>query len=298
MALPNLSNLPVLKKNLPLIVAGISALLAVVLINFYLQQQAEAEKRRLAELQKNYVKVIVAAEDLPVGAIITEELIGEESMHKSKIPENATGSVASVLNRVVTVPLRKGEPIQLDRLGKTAKRERAPTLSEIIPPGKRAVSINMDGLTSVGGMISPGDHVDVVGVISLPTEKATSTVSLTATKLNEDRIVGAVTVLPLFQDVLILAVEQQVNPIPVGKGPAVGTATLALSPQEANILAFISEHGHIRLLLRSVKDKVTQPTNLADWDSVLKVLLPQESKKPPKTVEIYRGLKREEKFLE
>lgn len=286
MPLPNLSNLPALKKNLPLIIAAISALAAVFLINYYVQQQGEAEKRRIAEEMKNYRKVLVAKSDIPQGAQITEEMLDEASIHKDKIEPNAATSVTSVLGRIAAIPFSKGEQLRLDKLVAPQKVERPQLLSAMIPPGKRAVTIKADDLSSVGGMVNAGDHVDVVGMISMPETEGPAPQS------------ARMTILPLFQDVLVLAVNQELLPAPAGKKGAVSMVTLALSPQEGSVIAFIEEQGKVRLVLRSPKDKQAQRIIPADWDSVLKFLLPQEAERPKRKIEIYHGLKREIKNIQ
>lgn len=284
MPLPNLSNLPILKKNLPLIIAGISALLAVVLINLYIRQQAEQERKRLQEMQSKMVNVVIAAKDIARGAQITEEMLTEKPASRDKVPPTVATSAARVLNKFAMVAIAKGEPIFLNKLAEPERRDRWQPLSARIPPGKRAVTITVDEIASVAGMVQPGDSVDLVGMVSLPSAAAT----------------GQMTTLPLFQNVLVLAVGQDTNPAPpkAGQDKAQSTATLALSPQEANIVAFIAEQGKIRLVLRSPADKQSARSAPADWDTVLRFIFPREEARPSRTVEIYHGLKKETKSLE
>lgn len=290
MPLPKLRNLPVLKKNLPLIIAIISGLAAALLANVYMKQQAEAEKRRILEMQKNYLKVIVAAKDIPGGAMITEEMLSEETIHKKDLQEYAATSAVRVLNKIALAPIAKGEQILLNKLGIPRKAERPTLLSSIIPPGKRAVSVSVDSIASVGGMIRPGDYVDVVGTVALPGRTTP-----------EGKTEARMSILPLFQDILVLAMGQELETYPAQtKETPSGTTivTLALSPQEANVIAFIEEQGKVRLVLRSPKDKQTQRMEPADWESVLRALLPQEPERQVRKVEIYRGPKKEVRPLD
>jgi pilus assembly protein CpaB len=290
MPLPNLQNFPILKKNLPLVIAIISGLAAAVIATVYMKQQAEAERRRILEMQKNYVKVIVAAKDIPAGAMITEEMLSEETIHKKNLQEYAATSAARVLNKVALAPIAKGEQILLNKLGMPRKAERPTILSSIIPPGKRAVSVSVDNIASVGGMIRPGDYVDVVGTVAMPS----------GTTIEAKTEVG-MTILPLFQDILVLAVGQELETYPAqSKETPSGTmiVTLALSPQEANVIAFIEEQGKVRLVLRSPKDRQTQRVEPADWESVLRALLPKEPERQVRKVEIYHGPKKEVRPLD
>jgi hypothetical protein len=80
--------------------------------------------------------------------------------------------------------------------------------------------------------------------------------------------------------------------------------TLALSAQEANLIAFVQEQGKIRLILRSPGDTQVQPVAPASWDTLFRTVMPQaftqpqEDTKPQKKVEIYRGLQKEIRTLE
>jgi len=122
-------------------------------------------------------------------------------------------------------------------------------------------------------------------------------------------------VVPLFQNVLVLAVGRDLGAqlssdsryrkeeAPAGGSPLI---TLALTPQEANLMAFITEQGKVRLVLRSPADSKIEPIQPAGWESLFQYLIPQlpgqakeqaqeimPEKEKPREVEIYRGLKRE-----
>jgi Flp pilus assembly protein CpaB len=78
--------------------------------------------------------------------------------------------------------------------------------------------------------------------------------------------------------------------------------TLALTPQEANIIAFVQEQGKIRLVLRSPADAVIEKdVKPISWETLFRLLRQDESGKdiktddfaPKDTIEIYRGMKRD-----
>jgi pilus assembly protein CpaB len=291
MPLPNFANSQILKKNLPLIIAAISALLAVVLINLYIRQQADAERKRLQELQKMMVTVVIAARDIPAKTRLSEEMLAEATARRDKIPDGIATSIGRVVDKYTTVAIAKGKPIFLANLAVPQKSEVWQSLATRIPPGKRAVTISVDEIASVAGMVMPGDYVDLVGMVSIPAADSSSK--------------GMTTTLPLFQNTLVLAVGQNLNPAPgvttkqEGGLQTNNTVTLALSPQEASIIAFISEQGKIRMVLRSPADKKSPRIIPADWDTVLKIILPQgpTDLRPKRTIEIYHGLQKETKTL-
>jgi Flp pilus assembly protein CpaB len=144
-------------------------------------------------------------------------------------------------------------------------------------------------------MIRPGDHVDLMGMVPIP-----------AMGLDGKQTVQMST-MPLFQDVLILAVGEEFSNVSGGKSSEkmIPAVTLALTPQEANLVAFVQEQGKIRLILRSPEDTQVQPAVPASWDTLFMTVMPQlfqkQEEKPvmrQRKVEIIRGLSKEEKVLE
>lgn len=289
--------MPIPKKYLPLLVAGILGLLSLFLFNIYLQQQTEQAKKKVMETQKNVATVLVAKQDIPAGTAITENMLKEEAVRKDTLQPRAAVDIDRVVNKITIAPISKGEQILLNKLTLSGFET---SLASKVPRGKRAITVPVDNISSVGGMIRPGDHVDVIGTVPIP---AMSPDGKPTQQMNN---------VPLFQDVLILAVGQEFTSMP-GEKKAEKTLspviTLALSPQEANLIAFIQEQGKIRLILRSPEDTQTHPASTvrAGWDTVLKTVMPEvfqeqgAPKEPPKAknqVEIYRGLQKEVKSLD
>ena len=92
----------------------------------------------------------------------------------------------------------------------------------------------------------------------------------------------------MFQNVLVLSVGTRVRGASekesasrrkavesAPKEDAAPLITLSLSPEEANILAFVKEQGKIQLILRSPGDAQTKPVQPTSWATVLKYLFPQ-----------------------
>jgi len=283
------------KKYLPLIVAGASGLIAVLLINNLIQQKAEEAKKRAISTQQNLSTVVVARQDILAGTALKESLLKEETVYKDMLQPRAAISIDRVIDKITLVPISKGEQVLLNKISLSGQEG---SLSMKVPSGKRAITIPVDNISSVGGMVRPGDHVDVVGMVPIPAVNA------------EGKQVMQMTTMPLFQDVLVLAVGQEFTSIPgtkkEEKTAATTVITLALSAQEANLIAFAQEQGRIRLILRSPGDTQVQPVAPASWDILFRTIMPQaftqpaqqEAPKPQKKVEIYRGLKKEIKTLE
>jgi pilus assembly protein CpaB len=289
------------KKFLPLIIAVGLGLIALVLFNVYVRQQTEVAKQKVISAQKNFVSVVVAKMDIPAGVGITENMLSEQSVSKDRLQPRAATDVDRVVGKVTIAPISKGEQILLNKVTLSGREV---SLSSKVPRGKRAITIPVDNISSVGGMIKPGDHVDVMGMVPIP--------AMTP----EGKQATQMTTMPLFQDVLVLAVGQEFTVIPGSdkKERALSPViTLALSPQEANLVAFAQEQGKIRLILRSPEDTQTQPPVPATWETLLRTVMPQafieqpkEKEKaqkeivlpPKKKIEVYHGTQKELKELD
>ena len=280
------------KKYLPIIIAGVLGFIATLLINFYIQQQTEEAKRRVLAGQKMMTSVIIAKRDIPAGTMIEEDMLREETVRREQLQPSAATTVARVLNKIAMAPIAKGEQVLLNKITISGQEV---SLSAKVPRGKRALTIPVDNIASVGGMLRPGDHVDILGMVPIPQINA------------EGKQVVQMSTIPLFQDVLILAVGQEYTSAPSAErsARAAPTITFALTPEEANLVAFVQEQGRIRLVLRSPEDTKIQPPVPATWEMVLRAVMPDlfkerpvEQPKPKKTVEIIRGLNKEVKELE
>jgi pilus assembly protein CpaB len=295
-----------MRKKLPLIIGIVMALIAAYLIKVYTEQQRqvviEGAKKKMEQIQAEQVPVMVATKDLPKGSAIDKDGVGVAIVPAQHVQPQAASSLDRVAGMVALVPISKGEQITLNKLMSVKEAVGGGTLAMSTPIGKRAITIAVDSISAVGGMIRPGDYVDVVSMVTVPVTTP------------EGKQASQAAVVPLFQNTLVLAVGQETAALPQAEGrgkkeerrsdsPAI---TLALSPQEANLLAFVQEQGKIRLSLRSPSDAKIELVQPSSWDSLFQYLVPHEpgepkvkqEKKPaepePGTyVEIYRGLNKE-----
>ncbi len=165
--------------------------------------------------------------------------------------------------------------------------------SVVTPPGKRAVTIQIDALAAVGGLLSPGDFVDVLARLKIPEGEGEGTE-------NKDKMHEVTTV--LFQDIQVLAVG--VNFKPVGGAEAYQAqqqqrmlnVTLAVTPEEAGLLSFVQTNGTLQLSLRSPTEQGRQALQVASWDALSDYVLDQQGTElyvPKKTIEEEPAIERE-----
>lgn len=136
------------------------------------------------------------------------------------------------------------------------------------PPGKRALTMKIDSLSAVGGLVNPGDFVDIIAHLDLPKENQLG-------KRSKEKVITV-----LFQNIQVLAVGTNYDPL--GKTSQYETqknlrdlnVTFAVSPEEAGLLAFAQANGKLQLTLRSpaeTQDRVLQ--EVASWDALSEFVL-------------------------
>ena len=299
-------------RRFALILAVVLAFIAAVLVKVYLDQQSAAikkqEREKLLNYQASQAQVLVAKKDIPKGATVEADALELTTVPKNYIQPRAVNSVESIAGMVAAVPISKGEQITMSKFVSSGQQAIAAgdSLAMLTPIGKRAISLPVDNISSLMGMIRPGDYVDVIAMLPVPAETP------------DGKQISQAVVMPLFQNVQVLAVGQNIARQVVSqsaryqqkeepKDTASTLITLALSPQEAYLLAFVQEQGKIRLILRSPADSQINPVQTANWDTLFQYLMPQMMQQPqadsaadagaqkpaPRTVEIYRGLKKE-----
>ncbi len=294
-------------KRGPLIIGIVFAIIAIFLVNVYIsnQQRRMQENLRRAVEQKyrSMTSVLVAKNDIPKGAIINPNLLDTKIVPNEYVEPSAVKTADRISGMKAVVAIRKGEQITLSKLI-TPKEAMTESLAMATPVGKRAITVRVDNISGLSGMIKPGDYVDVIALLPLPV------------KTPEGGKTTNVATIPLFQKVLVLAVGSELlekkkkeqggiwslrlskkQTKKTSKNPLI---TLALSPQEASLLSFVVEQGRIRLVLRSPADARVKPLPPAGWDTLFQYInstLPTPPIKPkpqgPKKIEIYRGLNKD-----
>lgn len=226
-------------------VAGVSALLAFVLMKGMLARpQAVQAPKESATVEAT--EVLVARTDIGLGQIASEgqfrwQTWPTEAVSTGFITKNSGGASAmrELSGAIARAPIMSGEPITA---AKMIKPGQGGVLAAILPAGMRGVSTKIDAKTAAGGLILPNDHVDVILIRRLRGRQGA-----------EEHVADT-----LFRNVRVLAIGQQIE-TKEGKKVADSagsqtTATLELTPRQAELLSLANSMGEISLALRSVAD--------------------------------------------
>lgn len=208
--------------------AGASGLLAGYVALVYVS--AEPAPLQAAEPSRT---VVVAARDLPAGAIVRREDVEAVEWPGSAIPEGFSTQPGQVVGRGLIVEVRKNEPL----LGwKLAEKEAGGGLSITIPEGMRAVSVEVDEVIGVAGFVLPGTRVDVLVTVMPGTDRRETTTRI------------------ILQNVRAVAADQRYQQDIEGEPQYVTVVTLLVTPEEAEALTLAATEGRIQLALRNTLD--------------------------------------------
>ncbi len=176
--------------------------------------------------------VIVAANDIQVGARIEEHDVRIAKLPPSGLPGGIYSKRSQVLGRGVVIPIAKGEFILPSKL---AAENAGSGLPSLIPPGMRAVSVRVNDIVSVAGFVGPGTRVDVLltGTPAGAAESQTTTV---------------------LQNVAVIAAGHTLERNAAGEAQNTPVITLLVSPDDAERLTLASNEGRIQLSLRNPLD--------------------------------------------
>lgn len=205
--------------------------------------QETKERNRVAT-----VPVVVASRDLDEGASIDRLAVEARDWPVPTVPAGAFNTVDSAIGRVTRVPIFRGEPIVPGRL---APAGTGPGLEVKITPGKRAMAVRIDDVAGLSGLIQPNSRVDVLVTL-------------------RDVTTGVRQVAKLFmENMRVLSVGTQIQRGNDGRPINATTATLEVTPEEAERLAVAMSQGSIQLVLRGYGDPDSIKTKGATSNDVL-----------------------------
>jgi pilus assembly protein CpaB len=228
---------------------------------------------------KPQAMVLVAKTDLPAGSFVRPENLRWQPWPEEGIAESyiipAKGKIEDLTGAVVRSGMVAGEPISEGRIVRPGDRG---FMAAVLTPGYRAVTVPVTPSSGIAGFVFPGDKVDVILTLSVPEEKEGA---------KERRASETV-----LTDIRVLAVDQRVDDqkkeVTVAK-----TATLEVTPKQAEIVAVVGELGKLSLSLRSLAQTDDAPASARathTWDSEAShVLAPAAGAGGMRTVSLVRG---------
>jgi pilus assembly protein CpaB len=184
--------------------------------------------------------VVVAAEPLAYGTVVTPDSIVEIPWYANTLPDGAFASKDDLLQggrRTVLYPLKRGEPVLRSRI--TGAGQRA-SLAALLEDGKRAVTVRVDDVRGVAGFVLPGDFVDLVMIADEPSSKRQSYSDI------------------LLEHLKVLAIDQIASE--GEEKPTVARAvTLEVTKEQAQKVLLATNVGKLSLLLSRPNESAGDP---------------------------------------
>jgi len=233
---------------------------------------------------------VIAAADIPLGTIITAEMVTEQTLPVGNREAGVVGAGSQAIGKTTRTAIVAGQQVHTADF-----QNRAVPLT--VPVGERAFAMQVNQLTGVGNLIDVGDNIDLI--ISLRGD------AFPVVQVLDD---GSVTVvsginplsikLPLLlQDVQVIGVidppppapptTAQGQPVP-SQAPALGELQnklliLSVTPAQAEVLLFSRTAGTLDVILRSPTDagQTVETTGV-----ILKTLVDLYGILPPEIVQV------------
>ncbi|MEZ5741315.1 MAG: Flp pilus assembly protein CpaB [Burkholderiaceae bacterium] len=217
----------------------------------YIANRLDAERARLAD-QQRMVAAVVAGKDLPAGTVVSTE-----SMAVREVPARffsasmiAADDFDAFAGQRLQLAMAGGEPLLRTALGSPQG-----AFSDRVAPGIRAMTIQVDEVNSVSGMLRPGDRIDLLFSTNLPMPGRPRSGEIAA---------------PLMQDLLVLATgSQTAGPNDAASADRFTTITVEVTPVQAQKLVLAQRGGRLTALLRNSQDRRAMDQRAMDLFALL-----------------------------
>jgi len=249
---------PLENRKQILIIAGavVAGIIAVVLTSNYVKNSIEDKTAALAEKydaqQKEMAAQLQQRSDQQMAALAQE-------LQRTKDQEAADMQKQMAALQASQQAAQQAAQ-QAQMAAQQVKKVRKPSLALKTPVGKRAVTVKIDSLAAVGGLLNAGDFVDVIAELNVP---AQDTDKKTVTAM-------------IFQGLQVLAVNTNEDDPGAYDDQQAATdlkITVAVDPQEAGLLAFANKNGNLELALRSPDDTEHRMVKANTWKTLAEYVM-------------------------
>lgn len=207
---------------------------------------APAPQQVVAPEPEPDLRILVAAGNLPAGHLIQpDDLIWRVwNREDERLPSyfvEGKQQPGELHGAVVRRGISGGGPIVQ---GQVVKPGEQGFLAAVMEPGKRAVSVRINPVTGIAGLVFPGDRVDLL-------------LTQTVNRPNDPRRSERVASETVLTDLRVLAIDQSTNDQTTIPNQA-EIVTLEVTPKQAELVILISELGQLSLSLRSLQGEEAQ----------------------------------------
>ncbi|MDR0672988.1 MAG: Flp pilus assembly protein CpaB [Zoogloeaceae bacterium] len=254
------------RRLILLLLAGSMAASAAFMVNKYLKEKTAEIEARYAAGGVEKIAVVVPKSDMLAGTKVTKSAYAIRRLPADVVPPDSVKpkDIERAEGQSLKIGLPTGRPLLWGYLSSGQK----PSFSDMLEENRRALTIAVDELNSISGMIRPYDRIDLFIV-------------------GEDRLYGKTTkngkekaVMPLMQDVLVKATGNIVRRETGLDGKEYdrrySTLTLDLPPEDIGRVLIAQENGALKAVLKRPEQgraeySLTHESDLwaqgeGDWD--------------------------------
>lgn len=220
-----------------IIIIGIAVgcgLLAVFLVNRYIVTKEKSIYKGM-----EMVPIVAITQDTLAGQKITTQMIAKRNVPKKYLHTNAVQAkdYELLIGQKLVYPMKRGDTVLWTSLSSEVERLKT-GLANTVTRGERALSIAVDEVSGVSGLIKPNDHIDIICTVrsEISEEEATFT---------------------LLQNLTVLATGLMMDGEHNRKS-GYRTLTLLVTLEEAELLVFAQRKGKLITILRNTEDIETK----------------------------------------
>lgn len=222
-------------RRLTLLIAVLLALVTGWLTLNYVRGVQES-----AAINTSPRTILVAATDIPARSTISPAMLIRATRPGSSVEPDAIENPQSAVGALALITIPAGSTISASKIGRPTDA----ALPVRLHSGMRAVTIQIDRVKGIAGLVEPGDRVDI---IAIPPRQDSSPTAST-----------------ILRGVRVLAIGTSLETVQASPSPqdqASSTATLEVTPKQADLLAMADVNTTLRLALRSPREPIaSMPT--------------------------------------
>lgn len=224
----------------------------------YVDEQVAQERLRLAPAPTRMAEVVVATRPLEKGDVVAPEVMALRSVPVDYVPSAAVTAEGfeSLAGQMLLQPMRPGEILTAHAVTRGDEL----TFSSRLKPGIRALTISVDEINSISGMLQPGDRIDLLLTARPPVSGSSGEARQEAT-------------VPLLQNLLVMATGRQVRPgeDPQGGERQFSAVTVEVTPAQAKRLIVAQAAGRLTAILRNPQDATPMDAAALDLNGIFGV---------------------------
>ncbi len=198
------------------------------------------------------VNVVVAAKPLSAMTVVSKDDVALITADRDDAPNEAFSNTVQVIGKVLSAPLVAGQPLTQSSI---VDQDPGVQMAANLPPGMRAVSVEVDEHSGVRGHLYPGCVVDVLAAFRLPSNASGSKSGQAVAKIFLQKIrvlaVGDKTLYSKHDPQEITDIVQR--RVRSSRRPVV---TLMVDAKQTKALQLAAAHGKISLAIRNPEDQI------------------------------------------